>query len=320
MIVLTGGAGFIGSCFLWKLNKENIDDVIIVDFLGEKDKWPNLLGKKFKDYIQKDRFLKLVEEKKIPKPSFVVHMGACSSTTETDANYLIENNFEYSKKLALWCFNNNTPFMYASSAATYGAGEFGYDDTDENTYRLRPLNLYGFSKQLFDLWLLNNNLVSKATGLKFFNVFGPNEYHKEDMRSVICKKFDDVKNGQPMRLFKSYRSDYKDGEQKRDFIYVKDAIEAMWYFFKYFKKTGIFNLGTGVARSWNDVAKALFKALGKETKIEYFDMPENIRPKYQYLTQAKMDNLRSAGCNIKFSSLEDSVKDYSSYLINKSYL
>ena len=320
MIILTGGAGFIGSCFLWKLNSEGIDDVVVVDHLGEKDKWNNLLGKRFKDYIQKDSFLKLAEENKLGKVSHVIHMGACSSTTETDSNFLYENNYEYSRKLALFCFKNNVPFMYASSGATYGNGEFGYDDADATTYSLKPLNAYGFSKQLFDLWLLNNKLVSKATGFKFFNVFGPNEYHKGDMRSVICKKFDDVRNGLPMKLFKSYRKDIMDGEQKRDFVYIKDTVEVMWYFFKNPKKTGIFNLGTGVARSWNDVAKAMFKSLAKEPKIEYYEMPDNIRPKYQYFTEAKINKLRAAGCDHKFCSLEDSVHDYTKFLVNKSYL
>jgi len=320
MIIVTGGAGFIGSSFLWKLNTQGIDDILVVDLLGKDEKWPNLLGKKFKDYVQKDAFLKLVEENKLPKTSFVVHMGACSSTTETDADFLFENNYEFSRKLALWSFKNGVPFMYASSGATYGNGERGYDDADQNTYSLRPLNAYGFSKHLFDLWLLNNKLLSKATGLKFFNVFGPNEYHKGDMRSVICKKFDEVRAGLPIKLFKSHRNDYKDGEQKRDFVYIKDTVEVMWYFFQNPRKTGIFNLGTGAARSWNDAARAMFKAVGKEPKIEYFDMPENIRPKYQYFTEAKIDKLRAAGCNHKFCPLEDSVSDYAKFLVNKSYL
>ncbi len=320
MIVVTGGAGFIGGCFLWKLNQENIDDILVTDFLKEGEKWHNLEGKKFKDYIQKDDFLKLIEEGKAPKISHIIHMGACSSTLETDSNYLIKNNFEYSKILARHAFKNNIPFIYASSGATYGGGEFGYEDSDENTCKLKPLNMYGFSKHLFDLWLLNNRLVSKATGIKFFNVFGPNEYHKGEMRSVVCKKFDDVKSGLPMKLFKSHRPDYKDGEQKRDFVYIKDAVEVMWFFFKNPKKNGIFNLGTGVARSWNDLAKAMFSAVGREPKIEYYEMPENIRQKYQYFTEAKIEKLRAAGCDHKFRTLEDSVKDYSGYLLNKSYI
>ncbi|MCK4463129.1 MAG: ADP-glyceromanno-heptose 6-epimerase [Candidatus Omnitrophica bacterium] len=314
MIILTGGAGFIGSAFLWKLNKEGINDIIVVDHLAETDKWRNLLGKRFQDYIQKDDFLHLVEKNKLQKPRYVVHMGACSSTTLTDTNYFIKNNYEYSKILAQWALRHRAPFLYASSAATYGNGRLGYDDNNETTYKLRPLNMYGYSKQLFDLWVLNNGFENKVTGLKFFNVFGPNEYHKGEMMSVICKRFSDVRDKRLMRLFKSYRDDYKAGEQKRDFIYIKDAVEVMYYLFNNPDKTGIFNLGTGVARSWNDLARAMFAALGKQGKIEYIEMPESLRPRYQYFTQAKMDKLRKAGCDFKFRSFEDSIKDYTEYL------
>lgn len=320
MVILTGGAGFIGSCFLWKLNQEGIDNIIVVDYLDETDKWRNLLGKRFHDYIQKDDFLRLVNENKLPKPGHIIHMGACSSTTLTDADYFIRNNYEYSKTLANWAFLHKAPFMYASSGATYGDGSSGYDDSNDTTYSLRPLNMYGYSKHLFDLWILNSGFENMATGIKFFNVFGPNEYHKGEMMSVICKNFTEVRDKGRIRLFKSYRDDYADGEQKRDFIYVKDAIEVMYYFFRNPDKTGIFNLGTGVARSWNDVAGAMFSALGKRSGIEYIEMPEYLRPKYQYFTQAEMSKLRSAGCSHKFQSLEDSVKDYVKYLDNKEYL
>ncbi|MFC1501526.1 ADP-glyceromanno-heptose 6-epimerase [Elusimicrobiota bacterium] len=320
MIALTGGAGFIGSCFLWKLNLEGLEDIIVVDSMDEKNKEPNFKSKKFKDFIDKTEFLKLVEKNKLPKLSHIIHMGACSSTTETNENYLIKNNYEYSKSLAEYAFKNNIPFMYASSAATYGDGSQGYDDKDSNAPNLKPLNLYGRSKQMFDLWILENKHTDKATGLKFFNVFGPNEYHKGEMKSVICKRFDDVNSGLPMKLFKSYHKEYKDGEQKRDFIYIKDAVEVMYYLYKNPSKTGIFNLGTGKARSWNDIANAMFKALDKQPKIEYIEMPDNLKDKYQYFTEAKMDKLRSTGYKTPFRSLEDSIKDYTNYLKNKSYL
>ncbi|MDD5116801.1 MAG: ADP-glyceromanno-heptose 6-epimerase [Candidatus Omnitrophica bacterium] len=321
MTILTGGAGFIGSCFLTKLNSRGIDNIIVVDsHLDKNRKWHNLLGKCFNDYIPKERFLKLLENNRIPAAKHVVHMGACSSTLVSDRDYLMGNNYEYSKKICSWALKHNASFIYASSAATYGDGSLGYDDSDVNTMRLKPLNLYGLSKQLFDLWLLENNKHGKVTGLKFFNVFGPNEYHKAEMMSVICRCFNDIKNGLPMRLFKSYLKEYADGEQKRDFIYVKDAVEVMYYFYKNPKSRGIYNLGTGVARSWNDLARAIFSALNMQPKIEYIEMPPEIREKYQYFTQAKMDKLRSCGCRYKFTSLEEAVKDYVSYLMAKTYI
>lgn len=321
MIILTGGAGFIGSCFLWKLNHEGIDNIIVVDDLSNnKDKEKNLKGKKFKEYIHKDEFIKHVEKNKLPAPEFVVHMGACSSTTLDDEAYFRKNNLEYSQKLGLWAFDYNAPFQYASSAATYGDGEFGYDDSNEITYKLRPLNFYGKYKHFFDRWILDNGFENKATGIKFFNVFGPNEYHKGEMMSVICKKFRLLKEEKKVTLFKSYRNDYDDGEQKRDFIYVKDAVEVMYYFFLHPEKTGIFNLGTGHASSWNDVACAMFAALKKEPRIEYIEMPKELRAKYQYFTEATMDKLRAVGCTIQFRPLEDSVKDYAGYLDKHTYL
>jgi ADP-L-glycero-D-manno-heptose 6-epimerase len=314
MIILTGGAGFIGSCFLWRLNREGIDDVIVVDHLDASLKWRNLLGKKFLDYIQKDDFIRLIAEGKVPKPTHVVHMGACSSTTLTDAGYYIKNNYEYSKILAGWALSQKAHFLYASSAATYGDGKCGYSDADENTRKLEPLNMYGYSKHLFDMWALNNGLIGKITGIKFFNVFGPNEYHKEDMRSVVCKSFPGVRDEAKLRLFRSYRSDYGHGEQKRDFVYIKDAVEVMLYLFSNPKTTGIFNLGTGLARSWNDLAKAMFDAMRVKPSVEYIEMPESLREKYQYFTQADMSKLASSGCDHKFMTLEDSVKDYAEYL------
>jgi len=320
MIILTGGAGFIGSCFLKKLNDEGINEIIVVDHLDSSEKWRNLLGKRFLDYIQKDDFLSLAEAHKIPKPTHVVHMGACSSTILSDAGYYIKNNYEYSKRLAEWTLTHDVPFLYASSAATYGDGALGYSDSDENTRRLRPLNMYGYSKQLFDLWVLDNKITNSVTGLKFFNVFGPNEYHKDEMKSVICKAFPRVRDEGKIRLFKSCRKDYADGEQKRDFIYIKDAVDAMYYFFKNPSKTGIFNLGTSRAESWNALAHAMFEAVGQKGVIEYVEMPVELRKNYQYFTQADMAKARDAGCDVKFRPLQAAVKDYAAYLADSSYL
>ena len=319
-IIVTGGAGFIGSCLLWKLNQEGFTNIIVVDNLDTSEKWRNLVGKRFLDYIQKDDFLELLEGSVNIDVTAIVHIGACSSTTETDAAYFIKNNYEYSKTLALWAEAHKVKFIYASSAATYGDGELGYDDSGKHIRILRPLNMYGYSKQLFDLWVLNNKFDRVMTGVKFFNVFGPNEYHKGEMMSVVCKKFLEVSQKGRIGLFKSYRDDYKDGEQKRDFIYVKDAVDVLMYFLKHPEKSGIFNLGSGVAHSWNDLAKAMFSAIGKEPCIEYIDMPETLRSKYQYFTQAKMDKLRKTGYKTRFTPLEKAVKDYTGYLKEKKYL
>lgn len=319
-IILTGGAGFIGSCFLWKLNQEGIDNVIVVDNFTDGCKWQNLVGKEFIDYVQKDDFLDILESGRLPRVKTIIHLGACTSTVLNDAAYFLKNNYEYSKRLALWANAHAARFIYASSAATYGDGSNGYDDAESKLDNLKPLNIYGYSKHLFDLWMLKNGLLKKAVGFKFFNVFGPNEYHKGEMMSVICKRFDDIKSGKPMRLFKSYHPDYKDGEQKRDFIYVKDAVEAMYYFFTKPGKTGVFNLGTGKSQTWNEVAQAMFSALGEEPKIEYIEMPQEIRSKYQYFTQANVDKIRLAGYKHKFTALRDAIKDYSSYLKDKAHL
>ena len=319
-IVLTGGAGFIGSCFLWKLNQEGIDNVIVVDDFADGSKWKNLVGKRFTDSIQKDDFLDILESGKIRRVKTIVHLGACTSTVLNDAAYFLKNNYEYSKRLAAWADIHAVRFIYASSAATYGDGSNGYDDAESKLQSLEPLNIYGYSKHLFDLWMLRRGLLKKAIGFKFFNVFGPNEYHKGEMMSVICKRFDDLKAGKPIRLFKSYHPDYKDGEQKRDFIYVKDAVEVMYYFFRKPHKAGVFNLGMGEAHSWNELAQAMSLVLEKNPEIEYIEMPEEIKSKYQYFTQAKMDKVRAASCKHKFMPLKDAIKDYTCYLKNKTYL
>ncbi|HQO37476.1 MAG TPA: ADP-glyceromanno-heptose 6-epimerase [Candidatus Omnitrophota bacterium] len=319
-VIVTGGAGFIGSCLISKLNAEGIDDILVVDELGSAEKWKNLAGKAFDDYIEKDEFLELLEGGRIGTAfDRVIHMGAATSTTETDASYLIRNNYRYTRRLCEWALAKKIPFFYASSAATYGDGSFGYSDSDEVSLTLRPLNMYGYSKQLFDLWLIRSKLSARVTGFKFFNVFGPNEYHKGDMMSLVCKVFDGVKRGEPMRLFKSYNPAYADGQQKRDFIYVKDAVAMVYYFITHPAKKGIFNIGSGSARSWNDLARVLFSALDMKPDIRYIEMPAGIRDKYQYFTEADLSKLRKAGCRHAITPLDEAVKDYSGYLAAHEY-
>ncbi|MBU0672001.1 MAG: ADP-glyceromanno-heptose 6-epimerase [Candidatus Margulisbacteria bacterium] len=311
MIVLTGGAGFIGSCFLWKLNQQGEQEVLVVDQNDSELKMKNLNNKKFVDFVDTDAFLEDVAEDRLPKNVKAIwHIGACSSTTETNVAFLEKNNTEYSKTLCQWAINNGVPFYYASSAATYGDGSKGYSDEDSQTVKLKPLNLYGKSKHDFDLWLLENNLTSKVVGFKYFNVFGPNEYHKGDMRSLVVKAYQQIKRDGKIRLFKSYKPEYKDGEQQRDFVYVKDCIELMFNFSQNQSIKGIFNLGTGQSRTWIDLAKAIFSALGLPANIEFIEMPESIKDKYQYFTEADLDKLKSTGINYKITCLEDAVADY----------
>jgi len=320
-VLLTGGAGFIGSALLWRLNKAGIHDIIIVDHLGKSEKWKNLTGKRFEDYLEKDKLLDYVEKGSLNrKVDTVIHFGACTSTTEQDATYMMENNYVYSRRLAEWALKNKKRFLYASSAATYGAGEIGYSDSDEVTPQLKPLNIYGYSKHAFDLWALKNNLQKDFVGFKFFNVYGPNENHKDDMKSMVNKGYHQIKKTGRMRLFKSHKPEYKDGGQKRDFVYVKDAIEMVYHFVEHPEKRGIFNVGTGSAQTWNDLANALFLALKLRPNIEYYDMPEVLRGKYQYFTQADLEKVRKAGCDHEISSLNDAVKDYVGYLEKETYL
>jgi ADP-L-glycero-D-manno-heptose 6-epimerase len=321
VIILTGGAGFIGSAFLWKLNSEGISDIVLVDKLRRADKWKNLNKKSFEDYIDKEKFLDLLEQGALPKAECIVHMGACSSTTERDADYIMENNFVYSRRIAQWCAKNGVKLLYASSAATYGDGDEGYSDRDEDTLRLRPLNMYGYSKHLFDLWVLKKGLQTRFTGFKYFNVFGPNEYHKADMMSVVCKAYSQIRTTGSLKLFQSHKKGIKDGGQKRDFVYVKDALNVMFYFLKNREISGLFNLGTGKARSFRDLGEAVYKAMKKKTGIQYIPMPKNIRDRYQYFTQADLAKLRQAGYREEFTPLEEAVKDYvQKYLMINDYL
>ena len=312
MIVVTGAAGFIGSVLVWKLNQLGKHDLILVDQKAKNSpKWENLRKKKFEIYLESDEFLNRLSHKEFDgKISALFHLGACSDTTEKDRAFLRENNSGYTERLAQWCIDQGVYLQYASSAATYGDGENGFSDNDELSSRLKPLNLYGQSKLDFDLWAIHHRYERKITGFRYFNVYGPNEYHKGHMRSLVQKGFEQVMKEGVLRLFRSYKSEYPDGGQKRDFIYVKDAIEAMIWFYQNPKVKGIYNLGTGKAQSWNELARAIFKACGKKENIEYIDMPESIRNQYQYFTEADLTKLRSAGCPTAFGPVESGVTDY----------
>jgi ADP-L-glycero-D-manno-heptose 6-epimerase len=329
MIIVTGGAGFIGSAVVWRLNQLGMDDILIVDHLGSGQKWKNLDPLRFRDYLEKDEFLGLIghDSRSILSGNgkngidAVIHLGACSSTTEQDASYLVKNNFEYTKQLALFADQNGIRFIYASSAATYGDGANGFSDEVGKLNELRPLNMYGYSKQLFDVWAKGNGLLERIVGLKYFNVFGPNEYHKGEMRSLVLKAYEQILSTGKIRLLKSHRDDYADGEQKRDFLYVKDAVEMTLHFLDYRNVNGLFNIGGGEANTWNRLAAAIFNALGRPERIEYIDMPETIREKYQYYTCADITNLRRAGYGKPLTRLEDAVKDYVlGYLVPKKRL
>lgn len=322
MIVVTGGAGFIGSAIVWRLNTLGNDNIIIVDELGTTEKWKNLVGLKFQDFIHKDDFISAIVDETIEFPiEAIIHMGANSSTTEKDADHLFSNNYMYTKVLAQYCISNSIRFIYASSAATYGDGVLGFDDDESGIEKLRPLNMYGYSKQLFDLWAKKNNVLDRIVGIKYFNVYGPNEYHKGDMRSVVHKAFEQVRDTGKVRLFKSFNPKYKDGEQMRDFVYVKDAVDMTLYFLENPTVNGIYNVGSGKARTWNALVTALFNAVGKPVNIEYIELPEHLREKYQYFTEANLNKIKSAGYNQQITSLEDGINDYvKNYLMKSLYL
>ena len=324
IIVVTGGAGLIGSAIVWQLNKLGITNILIVDHLGDNEKWQNLRALKFLDYMEKDDFIGKVRDKNLPySVDAIFHMGACSSTTESDASYLVKNNFEYSRDLAICALNRGARFIYASSAATYGDGSMGYSDEMDDLNRFRPLNMYGYSKQIFDQWAINHKLIDKMVGLKFFNVFGPNEWHKGGMRSMVLKAYEQITSDGKIKLFKSYHDDFKDGEQLRDFIYIKDAVKMTVHFYlnKNENLSGIYNIGTGQARSWNDLAKSAFVAMDKKENIQYIDMPQELRGKYQYFTQAETTKFMSTGYDEPQWTLEEAISDYiQNYLIPGHHL
>jgi len=314
MIIVTGAAGFIGSCIVSKLNQEGINNIITVDVLRETDKWKNLRHLDFDDYLDREKLLPFMQ--KTDGIEAVIHMGACSATTELDSGYLMENNYRYTLHLAEWAVEHSARFIYASSAATYGMGECGYNDDESRLQELKPMNMYGYSKQLFDLKARRHGWLDKLAGLKFFNVFGPNEYFKGDMASVIFKAFNQIKETGNVKLFKSHRPDFKDGGQLRDFVYVKDIVDIVYFLLKNKNVNGIFNAGTGRARSFKDLVSSTFSAMGLEPDIKYIDMPEHLRDRYQYFTQAETAKIKTAGYNKDFYSLEDGIKDYvQNYLI-----
>lgn len=320
MIVVTGGAGFIGSSIIWFLNKRDLKDILVVDSLGSDEKWKNLKGLSFADYLEKDSFLDRITQKgPLPDIDAIIHMGACSDTTEKDCSYLIKNNYEYTKELATYAIRKDIRFIYASSAATYGDGSLGFLDDETSLETLEPLNMYGYSKHLFDLWAKSQGILDKIVGIKYFNVFGPNEYHKGAMRSFVLKGFQQIKDTGSVRLFKSYKKEFGHGEQKRDFIYVKDAAQMTIFFFDHPEINGIFNIGTGHARAWNDLANAIFKAMNIPPCIEYIDMPEKLKDKYQYFTQADISKIRAAGYNTPITSMEDTVEEYVKKYLMQGY-
>lgn len=321
MIIVTGAAGFIGSAVVWGLNLRGLDDILLVDELDTSDKWKNLRGLRFADYLDKDRLRDAVQRNQLPAGiQAIIHLGASSATTETDARLLLDNNFAYTRLLAEHAVRHNIRFVYASSAATYGDGSAGYDDDENRLDALRPLNMYGYSKHLFDLWARRTGLLRHVAGLKYSNVFGPNEYHKAAMRSVVLQAYEQIRDSGAVRLFKSYRPEYAHGCQMRDFLYVKDAV-AMTLFFLDCPAAGLFNVGAGRARPWNDLAHAAFAALDRSPRIEYIEMPESLRPQYQYFTELNMDKLHAAGYQRPPATLEHAVADYlRHYLVPGKYL
>jgi len=321
MIVVTGGAGFIGSSLVNGLNNKGINNIWIVDQVDHLEKKNNLNPLTFDKLIGQNDFLNKILEKKLPNCDAILHMGACSLTTETNEIYLNENNFEYTRYLANYCLEKNIRFIYASSAATYGSGENGYSDDESRLNLLKPLNPYGNSKQKFDLWAQNKGVLQSMVGLKYFNIYGPNEYHKQDMQSMVRKGFFQVRDEGKLRLFRSYRSEYSDGGQERDFLYIKDAVAMTLFFLEENNAGGIFNVGSGQARNWNDLAKAIFSAMGRKTNIEYIDMPEEIKNQYQYHTCSDTKKIRNIGYINPVMSLEEGIEDYvKNYLLLERHL
>jgi ADP-L-glycero-D-manno-heptose 6-epimerase len=319
MLLVTGGAGFIGSNLVAGLNEAGRTDIVVNDALGADGKWRNLGKRRLADVVPPAELHRWLDGRKLEA---VVHLGAITDTTARDGDLVIATNFRLSLELLDWCTATRTRFIYASSAATYGDGTQGFDDDRAALPRLRPMNLYGFSKHLFDLALLERldkraPLPPQWAGLKFFNVFGPNEYHKGEMMSLVAKRFDEANGGRPVRLYKSHRDGIADGEQKRDFIYVDDTVAVMRWLIETPSVSGIFNVGTGHARSFRDLIAAMFRALGREPAIEYVDMPPAIRDQYQYFTQAKVENLRRAGYNAGFTALEEGVARYVTSFLNQ---
>ena len=318
-LVVTGGAGLIGSALIWGLNNRNIENIWLVDSQESNDeKNKNLAPLSFSRHLSPEDFRKLVRENsdELSSVSTIFHLGACSSTTETNEAYLDDNNLGYTRELCEWSLAHGVRFVYASSASTYGDGSLGMDDQDLDLAKFQPLNLYGWSKHKFDLLAKENQWLEHIVGLKYFNVYGPNEEHKGDMRSVVSKAYEQIASTGEMTLFKSYHPDYGDGEQMRDFLYVKDAVLMTIWLAESTRASGLFNLGNGQARTWLDLGHSIFSALGTDSNIRFIEMPEILRDKYQYFTEAKIDKLRHAGYTNELFALEDAVKDYvTQYLV-----
>jgi len=312
--IVTGAAGFIGRNLVAGLNARGETDIILVDDLGTSEKWKNLIGLSYTDILSVDDFIGLVMMGEMEPPETVFHLGACSATTEKDADYLLKNNYSYTRALCEWCLDNEVRFIYASSAATYGDGELGYSDADVDTPKYSPLNMYGYSKHMFDLIALREGWFDRIVGLKYFNVYGPYEDHKADMRSVPYKAHAQILETGELGLFKSYKPEYEDGCQKRDFVYVGDAVDVSLFFHENPFASGLFNCGTGISRTWLDLGKAVFSAMGKEPNIKFVEMPDVLQGKYQYFTQADGAKLAATGYDKPFTSLEDGVKQTVDYL------
>ncbi len=321
-ILVTGGAGFIGSALIWELNRRGLRNILVCDLLGETQKWKNLVPLQFADYIEGDDLLMRLDvaPEAFNDVSTIFHLGACSSTTETDAAYLIRNNFEFTKALAKFAVAEDRRFVYASSAATYGCLEQRVSESIP-LETLRPLNMYGYSKHMFDCWAERADILPLITGVKYFNVFGPNEDHKGDMRSLVHKAYYQILESARVSLFKSYRPEYRDGEQRRDFLYVKDAVDATIFLAEHVEGGGIFNVGSGEANTWLALVKAIFNSLGQPAKVDFVEMPEVLQDKYQYFTCADIDKLRSFGYERQITPLADAVRDYVvNYLIPGRHL
>lgn len=318
--IVTGASGLIGSALVWELNNRGERDILLVDHLGTSEKWKNLRALQYADYLEKDEFLQVLPTLANENLHGIFHLGACSSTVEKDATYLIHNNFHYTQTLAQYALGHQIPFLYASSAATYGDGALGYVDDESAIEALRPLNMYGYSKQMFDLWAKKQGILDSLTGVKFTNVYGPNEHHKAGMRSVVLRAYEQIQESGCVKLFRSYHPDYADGEFKRDFLYVKDAVDMVLHLMTH-QCRGLYNVGSGRAETWNSLASAVFSALDRPVKIEYIDMPESLRAKYQYYTKAEIGKLRVTGYHKEPRSLKDSVADYvRNYLVPDHYL
>jgi ADP-L-glycero-D-manno-heptose 6-epimerase len=316
-IIVTGAAGFIGRNVVAELNARGQTDLLLVDNVGQGDKWKNLRGLQFEDIVSPEELLALIGRNALNGTEALIHLGACSSTTEQDADFLLRNNYRYTRTACEWSVQNQVRFIYASSAATYGDGSRGYQDDETSLDSLRPLNMYGYSKHLFDLWARKHSLFRQIAGLKYFNVYGPYEDHKGDMCSMVRKGYDQIRRSGCVELFKSYRADYADGEQKRDFIYVRDAVNVTLHFLDNPALGGLFNCGNARARTWKDLAQATFRAMGIEANIVYIDMPDVLQNKYQYFTEAPMAKLTGAGYTRPFTSLEDGVLDYVTNYLSK---